>query len=93
MDGGQLSPGQIRKVLETGDFRPFRFGSKKPIRFKFTCASAGGLRKIGFAVSATIEDELHLIMFAVAALYFFDKSAPEAKRIIRSICIEGNEKD
>ena len=78
--------------LVTRDFRPFKFGSKKGIRFEFTFVSEDGLRNKGIVVGAKIDAELHLIIFTAPALYYFEKFAPEAERIIRSIRIAGDDK-
>jgi hypothetical protein len=78
--------------METHDFRPAGFGSKKGFRFEFSFANEDGLSQKGFVVGATIDEELHLIIFTAAALHFYDKFAPEAERIIRSIRIEGDDK-
>jgi hypothetical protein len=78
--------------METHDFRPVGFGSKKGFRFEFSFTNEDGLSQKGFVVGATIDEELHLIIFTAAALQFYDKFAPEAERIIRSIRIEGDDK-
>ena len=78
--------------METHDFRPVRFGSKKGVRFEFSFTNEDGLSQKGFVVGAAIDEELHLIIFTAAALHFYDKFAPEAERIIRSIRIEGDDK-
>lgn len=78
--------------METHDFRPVPFGSKKGFRFEFSFANEDGLSQKGFVVGATIDEELHLIIFTAAALHFYDKFAPEAERIIRSIRIAGDDK-
>jgi hypothetical protein len=78
--------------METHDFRPAGFGSKKGFRFEFSFANEDGLSQKGFVVGATIDAELHLIIFTAAALHYYDKFAPEAERIIRSIRIDGDDK-
>ena len=78
--------------MVTTDFRPFKFGSKKGFRFEFTFVAEDGLRNKGFVVGAKIDAELHLIVFTAPELYYFEKFAPEAERIIRSIRIAGDGK-
>jgi hypothetical protein len=71
--------------LEASGLAPVRFGSIPGFRFEIRYVTSAGLEMSGVAAGATIEDELHLILYTGARAYYFPKYRENVERLLGSI--------
>ncbi len=72
-------------ALETTNLRPWKFGTADGFRFEYAFALEDGLQQKGFAVGMIQDEELYLITFTAAALYYYDRYESAAEGIVSSI--------
>jgi hypothetical protein len=71
--------------VQASKLRPMQFGSVPGFRFDLSFLTEDGLEKSGVAAGATIEDELHLILYTGARAYYFPKYLGPVENLIGSI--------
>jgi opacity protein-like surface antigen len=71
--------------MEAHALEPALFGSVQGFRFELTFATVDGLEMSGLAAGATIDEELHLILYTGARVHYFPKYRDDVERLLGSI--------
>ncbi len=71
--------------VETANIRPSRLGGKDGLALDFEMVSKNGLSYRGFARIVRFDGAVHAAIYFGAALYHYEKHAPNARHLVRSL--------
>lgn len=71
--------------FEKQNLEPTPFGGQEGFRIEFSFVEDSGLQRRGVAAGAVKDDKLYMIIYAGAAIHYYEKHAATADHIINSV--------